>query len=425
MKIDWNKKYTTIAIYALLVILTGTLLVLLSVEALGVVKDGTLTGFLKIFNPFVYGFAIAYFLNPIMIMSEKYIFGWVDKKKPRKKLKRVLSLILTMLFGLAIISSLLLVVIPQLLASIDQLWGKIVDLINKYAKDSSLLMDTLNDFLERFNLSSDFEKQMTTYLAELIGKGMTLLSESVTPIITYLIGILSSLVTQMANIFVGIIISVYFLSDKEKFAAQLKKILFSFLKRERAESFIALMRTTHKTVGSFITGVLLDSLLVGFITFVFMSVFRMNYAVLIAVIVGITNMIPFFGPFIGAIPSVLILLMSQPIQALIFIIYVIVMQQVDGNIINPRIIGHNIGISPFWVIFAIIIMSGLFGAAGIFVGVPLFSVLYTLVSRYISSRLKKRSLPEATEDYYASDIPLSMAMPEKKDGKTSETSDKR
>jgi predicted PurR-regulated permease PerM len=151
----------------------------------------------------------------------------------------------------------------------------------------------------------------------------------------------------------------------------------------------------------------------------------MNYAVLIAVIIGITNMIPFFGPFIGAIPSVLILLMSQPIQALIFIIYVIVMQQIDGNIINPRIIGHNIGMSPFWVIFAIIIMSGLFGAAGIFVGVPLFSVLYTLISHYISNRLKKRSLPEATEDYYAPDIPLNMAMPEKKDGNISETSDKR
>lgn len=405
MKIGWNKKYTTIAVYALLVILTGTLLVLLSVEAIGIVKDGTLTGFLKILNPFVYGFAIAYFLNPILILCEKYVFKWVDRKKPRKKLKRILSVALTMLIGIMIIASLLLVVIPQLLASIDQLWSKTVSLVNKYAKDSSLLVDAIDEFLDRFNLSGGFGKEMTDFLTELVRKGMTFLSESVTPIITYLLGILTSFVTQITNIFVGAIISVYFLSDKERFAAQLKKVLFSFLKKERADSIIELMRTTHKTVGSFITGVLLDSLLVGLITFIFMSIFRMNYAVLIAVIVGITNMIPFFGPFIGAIPSLLILLMVQPYHALIFIIYIIVMQQIDGNIINPRIIGHTIGISPFWVIFAIIIMSGIFGAAGIFVGVPLFSVLYTLFSRFISGRLKKRSLPSLTEDYYAPEPP--------------------
>ena len=201
------------------------------------------------------------------------------------------------------------------------------------------------------------------------------------------------------DIILGFVFAIYFLLAKEHLLAQIKKILRAIFKENTYQNILRIVSLTDNTFGKYFTGAILDSILVGIICFILMTILGMPYAPLISVIIAATNVIPFFGPFIGAIPSALILFVANPIYAVYFAIMVLVLQQIDGNIIAPRIHSASTGLDPVWVIVSITLMSGLFGFVGMFIGVPLFSVLYTLVKEQVEMRLAKKSLPLETVNY--------------------------
>ncbi len=201
------------------------------------------------------------------------------------------------------------------------------------------------------------------------------------------------------NFLVGIVVSVYLLNSKDLFCAQFKKILYAFVPAKSANEFISTVRRAHKIFGGFVTGKLLDSLIIGMLCFIVMTIFNWPYAMLISVIIAVTNIIPFFGPFIGGIPSALLILMVEPITSLYFGIFVLILQQFDGNILGPKILGDSTGLSSFWVIFSLLVFGGFFGFVGMAIGVPTFAVFYTLITDKIYNSLEKKKLPTDTQKF--------------------------
>ncbi|MBR2066813.1 MAG: AI-2E family transporter, partial [Solobacterium sp.] len=201
-----------------------------------------------------------------------------------------------------------------------------------------------------------------------------------------------SLLRTVFNFFVGVIISIYLLMDEEKFRRQIKSIIYAFTDSDKADRVVEITRLTGKTFNSFIFGKFIDSLIIGVITYFVLMIMKMPYAPLISFVVGVTNMIPVFGPFIGAVPSIIILLIINPWKALEFAIFIFILQQIDGNIIGPRILGDAVGLPTLWVMFAIIVGGALFGAVGMFIGVPVFSVIYVLLGKIIENNLAKKEI---------------------------------
>ena len=208
-----------------------------------------------------------------------------------------------------------------------------------------------------------------------------------------------SILKEFWNLIIGFIISVYILSSKEIFAAQAKKIAYAFLSTETANRLISNVRFANKTFGGFFVGKIMDSIIIGLICFIGTSLLGTPFCVLISVIIGVTNIIPFFGPFLGAIPSILLILFINPLQAFYFLIFVIILQQVDGNIIGPKILGSSTGLSSFWVIFAITLFGGIWGIFGMIVGVPIFAVLFAFMKSLIELKLENKKIPSETMKY--------------------------
>lgn len=195
------------------------------------------------------------------------------------------------------------------------------------------------------------------------------------------------------NLVIGLIISIYLLASKERFVSQGKKLLYAFWDTRQANVIMEDFRLIDSTFGGFISGKILDSAIIGVLCFVVVSIMKMPYPMLISVIVGVTNIIPFFGPFIGAVPCALLILMVNPMQCLYFIIFIWILQQFDGNFLGPKILGDSTGLSGFWIIFSITIFSGLMGVPGMILGVPIFAVFYALIKRYVNRSLQKRACP--------------------------------
>ena len=209
-----------------------------------------------------------------------------------------------------------------------------------------------------------------------------------------------SIFKEFWNLIIGFVISIYLLASKELFAAQAKKIIYAFLSLERANRFISNARFANKTFGGFFVGKILDSIIIGVLCFAVTSIIGTPFCVLISVIIGVTNIIPFFGPFLGAIPSILLILFVDPLQAVYFVISVIILQQVDGNIIGPKILGSSTGLSSFWVIFSITLFGGIWGIFGMIVGVPIFAILFAFMKSLVESRLVSRNLSPETKNYF-------------------------
>ena len=251
-------------------------------------------------------------------------------------------------------------------------------------------------------------------MQEWIQKLMGMLSQSLTGIINATINTTISITSTVVNVFVGIVISIYLWVSKETFFAQIKKFLYAFCPDRFVERMVRLVHSSNKIFSGFVIGKILDSLIIGILCYIGMRLIGIPYALLISVLVGVTNVIPYFGPFIGAIPSILLLLLIDPLEALWFAIFVTVLQQVDGNIIGPKILGDSTGLSAFWVIFAVTFFGGLFGFAGMLIGVPLFAVLYALVKEASENRLVKKDKPLATSSYASEENPLILSEKKKK-----------
>lgn len=208
-----------------------------------------------------------------------------------------------------------------------------------------------------------------------------------------------SLLKVLWNFIIGFVISIYVMYSKENFAGQAKKIVYSVLRRQTANQLISDVRFASDTFIGFISGKIIDSFIIGCICFVGTSTLQMPYALLISVIVGVTNIIPFFGPYLGAVPSAVLILMVNPVKCIYFIIFILILQQVDGNLIGPKILGESTGLSGFWVIFSITVFGGIMGVPGMIIGVPCFAVLYAFIRRHANKMLEKRGLPTDTEEY--------------------------
>lgn len=347
---------------------------------------------LSILGPFIYGAAFAYLLNPILRFLEKKVFPRKWKEKVPAKFVRGICIFFTFAIVIALLGVFVNAVLPELVKSLTGLINNIPSYI-----------DAANDFIEKTFANLIESKTFTqAQLDQVIGKVEEMLSKSLTMLsnaLPALIDFTRSFTTGVMNTVIGIIVSIYILMSKEMFFAQGKKVLHAFLSDDAVGKIRQVFKKTDETFGGFITGKILDSAIIGVLCYLGMLILRMPYAVLISVIVGVTNVIPYFGPFIGAIPSILLLLFVDPLKAVWFGIFVLALQQFDGNILGPKILGGTTGLSAFWVIFAILVGGGTMGVLGMFIAVPLFAVIYTFAKGYIETRLQKKGKPTATKDY--------------------------
>ena len=365
-----------------------------------------ISSFLSILTPITAGLAIAYILNPVMRFLEKRIFYPVwNRIKPKKTHTyskeavtiRVISAFITMIMALSLIYALVIMLVPELIKNIQSLMPSISRYFlhfDEYYASILTRFPDLEGFITQSNIdmSQIFYEKILPYLERLISKTSS-----------SLLGSIVAVFKSVLNFIIGIIMSLYLLISKERFCAQAKKVLYAFLKQERANNFINNLRYSDKIFGGFISGKVIDSFIIGILCYIGMVIMKMPYSLLISVVVGVTNVIPYFGPFIGALPSAFIILMIDPKKCLIFLIFILVLQQFDGNVLGPKILGDSTGLNGFWVIFSITVFSGLFGVAGMFLGVPVFAVIYSAVKTLINTRLEIKHMPVETEYYINSD----------------------
>ncbi|MEE0567167.1 AI-2E family transporter [Clostridium sp.] len=386
MKVEWNKKYTTIAIYAFLVISSSIIVYLMASQA----EDLKIkfSGMIATMQPFIIGSAIAYIINFILNFYEKVVFELKYINKLNRKYRRGIGLLLSYLTAIIVISLFMQFVLPQLVDSIVGLANN----IPQYVNDAS---HVITEISEKFNLESKYMNMIVEKWNELLNYIITLLTNLIPVIGNFLMTLGSSIL----NIIIGIIVSIYILIDKEKFIALSRKVTFSIFSAERSKRIVELAQRSNETFGKFLSGKILDSLIIGILTFIILTIFKMPYILLISVVIGITNIIPFFGPFFGAIPSAIIILCVSPIKALWFIGIILVIQQIDGNIIGPKILGDSIGISAFWILFSLLIFAKFLGLIGMIIGVPIFAIIYSIIKENVERRLKAKGLPVETEKY--------------------------
>ena len=341
--------------------------------------------FTMIFTPITIGIVMAYLFNFILVLIEDKI---LTKFNIKKKFKRFSGLVLTYLTVVIMVSLFLKFIFPQLVSSL-------VGLVNDIPMHVRDIGNILNDMSEKFK----FDEEINTIITEQFTKFMNFIVVFASDLIPKIGNFTRTILSSIWNIVLGLIISVYVLMDKEKFAAQSKKILNAILPHNGALKTMELTFRANRIFGSFLSGKVLDSLIVGVLTFVILILFKMPYPILVAFIIGVSNIIPFFGPFIGAIPAFFIILFISPQQAFIFLIIIFVIQQIDGNIIGPKILGDSLGISPFWILFSLLVSGKIFGFIGLIIGVPLFVFLYSIVKDLLEARLKRKGLPVNTSAY--------------------------
>ncbi len=402
MKYRWDKKYLYWGMTAFFVIAASIIFYLLigNLPAVG----NVISTVFSILSPIVYGLVIAYILMPWVNWIEYHVFSPLGNKiirknaNARRRFSRGFSVGTVLILAVSLISLLLVGIIPQLFSTVKNL----IDSLPTLANDSRIW---ITDNLVKFY--PDAEEVVYGWIESVTTSVTSYFNNTLLPQIPDMaFSISGRVITAVGGIvdfLVGIIISVYVMYGRDRFVAQTKKILYAVFKLETANALIKETADVNHTFITFIRGQLIDSFIVGLITALFMICTGMPYAVVIGTIVGLTNIIPIFGPFIGAIPSAFLIFLVNPWQCLMFIVFILVLQQIDGNIIVPKLHSHSLGLKEFWIIFAILLGGGLFGFVGMICGVPVFAVIYVGLRRAFATRLKKKNLPLTTEDYIGVD----------------------
>ena len=328
--------------------------------------------------PFLIGIVFAFITVPLRRFVEDSLLAEV---KWSKKAKRYIGVAIAMIVLLAGIVVFFAILIPQLASS-----------LSIFIASFDGYVETLRGLIEKINSGAP-------EIAQFLSNGVKLMGEKLTEWLTGAQGGLARILSYsisfakgIMNFFIGVIITMYLLLDEEKFKRQIKMFIYGVFGQGTAESLIHVLKLTANTFNSFIFGKFVDSLIIGVICYICVTLMRMPYAPLIAFVVGITNMIPVFGPFIGAVPSTLILLIIDPFKALEFLVFILILQQIDGNIIGPHILSDAVGLPTLWVMFAIITGGAMFGVLGMFIGIPVFSVIYTLIEDWIHRRLREKKI---------------------------------
>lgn len=403
MKFRWDKKYLYWGVTALLVIIAsiGFYYLIFHNNSL----KSNLYHLFSIAMPIVDGVVLAYLLCPIVNFLEKKILYPIllklkqkhpffqKNEKKMKKYCRGVSIILTLIFVAFIVVAFFQVVIPQIASSIQSIAQQFPSYVNNLTGWIEKVLEA-NPEIEKTvgGLISAYSKDLESWMNK------TVLPQMNTILKTVSLSMIS-LAKALWNLVIGLIISIYLLASKERLISQTKKMTYAFLDTRYANTIIEDTRLIDRTFGGFISGKILDSIIIGILCFICVNFMKLPYPMLISVIIGVTNIIPFFGPFIGAVPCALLILMVNPLQCLYFIIFIWILQQFDGNFLGPKILGDSTGLSGFWVIFSITIFSGLMGVPGMILGVPIFAVFYALLKRRINRNLQRKGMPTETEEY--------------------------
>lgn len=379
-KIQWfhiNEKYMSISRYVLLVIV-AVIIIYMVISHIN--ETFTFIGrMFRVLAPFLIGLLLAYFLNPLVNLIQKKL----DRGGKRPVLMKVIAIIISYVVVLGFIAAAFVFVVPEVAESIRELARKIPGMYGTIIAQIDVLARKFPDIdLNQLNdqLSGAFPN-----LAE-FGTG------AMGSVVNFVYSWSVSIVKTMINILLGIFISIYMIFSKEKFAYQAKRVIYAFFSEEQGDAICETSRECNDIFGAFLISKAIDSLIIGILCFILMSILRLPYAVLLSVIVGITNMIPYFGPFIGAVPGVLIFLCINWEQALIFAIMILVLQQFDGIILGPRLLGQSTGLSPIWVIFGVTVGGAYFGVIGMFIGVPVVAVIAHLCNKWLGRRLEGKKI---------------------------------
>lgn len=397
MKIEPNQKYLTVSFYTVITFAICLFLVVI-VQKFSVIS-GVLASFANVIAPVTWGIVIAYIVNPLMKFFERFFGKCFEKKKPRRKLVRSLSVAFGLLSLLAVLFAIVAVLLPQVVESVIGLARNFNSYLNNFESWIYKFVEDYPDIYSFVQTQFDnLQPKLTDFINDLVPK----LGEIAVKLKDGALGFIGGL----SDFIIGFIVAIYLLFSKEKFIAQMRKLVAAVLPEGGKNAVYSIAARTNKMLGGFISGKLIDSTIIGILTFICMSIMKMDFVALISVVVGVTNIIPFFGPFIGAIPSALLLLVAAPRQVIPFVIFIFILQQFDGNILGPKILGDSTGLSPFWVMFAIFVGGGMFGFAGMILGVPIFAVIYSLVRDFVNYLLERRGLSTRTLDYCSNDIPV-------------------
>ena len=400
----WDKKYLYWGVTAFLVIAAAILFYMIVNHLSWLGKSLHHIG--TILSPFVWGLVIAYLLYPLMRIYQRGIFTPMWKFLLRKnrradelipKLARGFSVFLAMLSLLIILTGLIWLVAPQMYTSIETIIVNSGDYIEK-----------ADNWISRFFMHNpEIEHTISELVGDVSNGIVTWATDNLLPEFRGLLTNVTSGVYNFAkgiyNIIIGMIVSIYVLYSREAFSAHCKKIIYAIFSLEAAQKILNAVHFTNSVFQGYISGKILDSVIIGLMCYIGCMLLQIDYPVLVSFIVGITNIIPFFGPFIGAVPSALIILTASPMHALIFVVFIIILQQFDGNVLGPKILGNRIGINGFWVLFSIIVGAGLFSFTGMLLGVPVFVVLYTFFTNLTNRKLERSGLPVDTEKFIRMD----------------------
>lgn len=387
MKINWNTKYTTIAVYGFIVISLS--IIFYSILAEVNLFKIQMSKYTSALQPFIIGFAMAYLFNFILEFIEEYFLDFKLLNKSKGKFKRIIGLLATYAVVFLLLYLFLNFILPQLVSSISGL----VNDIPGYVKNISKYVEEISD---KYYINEEYYDLVIEKWNEFVNN----IVQFATNLIPILGNIVKGVFSSVWNIVLGIIISTYLLIDKERFIALGRKVTTSVFSQKTSNRVIELAKRADRIFGRFLSGKILDSFIIGILTFVVVTIFKMPYTTLVAFIIGITNIIPFFGPFIGAIPCFFIILFVSPIKALWFLLIIFIIQQIDGNIIGPKILGDSLGISAFWILFSLLVAGKVFGFIGLIIGVPLFVFTYSIIKDVVENRLKAKGLPVDTKEYF-------------------------
>lgn len=408
-KISVNKKVIFTVLLILIIILITFLLIF------GVVNgkiNAFFDNFFKIISPITIGFIIAYLSNPIVIFFEKYIFNWISYFR----LKRFLSILFTFLVILTFISIILIILVPSIINTLISFWDTYI--VN-YEQAIQNWIISINSTMDKFKFLHSVTRLDTSvciswietkfpWIIELsegdisgvLPDVSSSISHNIGAIIEYCLSLGISVFNFIKNLFLGIFIAFYMLMSKERCKAYIRRLLNGFLSPSKVRAVVRFAKLVDRSFGGFIEGQFLDAIVVGILSFITFIIFKIPVPHLLATIIAITNVIPIFGPFIGGIPSAFIVLITAPEKTILFIALMIIIQQIDGNIICPQIIGNKINISSLATIIAIITMGGLFGVLGMVIGVPIFAVIIHIVNTYTMNALRKKGLHTSINEYY-------------------------
>lgn len=430
LKIEWNKKYTTVAIYSLIVIAVAVLFVVFVFKFESFADGFSWVG--SVVAPVICGLIIAYILNPLMMYFENKFFkklkeplkepavavnkpaetenthiekikqkvsNIAKKQRRRKMLARVLSLVITFVIVIIVVGALVIAVGPSIA-------GSIVDLADNLPSYATEIEQTLEDFFkDNPDISAfifDEFEDLSTELEKLAEMLKPMAGDIIGNVSSGLWSFVMSLLVGLKNVLLGVIIAIYLLVSKERLLAQCKQIVFAFVKEKHWNGFFTFCSKSNNIFKKYIVSNLVDAMIIFVFMLIGMFIMKMPYATLVSAVCAVTNLIPFFGPFIGAIPCAVLILLDDPTKVIWFALFVLILQQCDGNIIKPFLFGETMGLPAIWVLVSIIVGGGLFGIPGMLLGAPVFAVIYTMSADFVKGKLKKRDLPESTEMYVQS-----------------------